>query len=131
MATMSDIVTRALKRLRVNNPRQTPDGVDISDGLDALNDMMHSWKGEGVDTDHDTLKLSDVFPLDDEHIQGVSALLAVRLASDHGTPIPDGVARDARMGWGALQAEFVKPAPDASFEPGLTRLQFGRYWARH
>lgn len=129
MTTMNDIVTGALKRLRVINARQTPDGVAASDGLTALNEMMHSWKAKGVDTDHDTLTASDDFPLDDEHIHGVKALLAVRLASDYGVSIDDGVVRDANMGWEGLEAEFVKPAEDATVDAGLRNLTSRRYGA--
>lgn len=129
MTTMNDVVTGALKRLRVINARQTPDGVSASDGLAALNDMMHSWKAKGVDTDHDTLEAADDFPLDDEHVQGVKALLAVRLASDYGVAIDEGVARDAGMGWSGLEAEFVKPAEDATVDAGLRNLTSRRYGA--
>lgn len=123
---MNDIVAGALKRLRVINPRSTPDGVAGSDGLMALNEMMHSWKGNGVDTDHDTLEAADDFPLDDEHIQGVAALLAARIASDYGLDIDAGIARDAEQGWSALQAEFVESAPAAVFDTALTRI--GSRW---
>jgi hypothetical protein len=127
MTSMGDVVTGALKRLRVINPRKTPDGAAGSEGLTALNEMMHSWKAEGVDTDHDTLAASDDFPLDDEHIQGVKALLAVRLASDYGMDIDAGIGRDAEMGWAALQAEYIEPAGDASLDAGLIRTLHGRW----
>lgn len=126
MATMSDIVSGALKRLRVINPRKNPDGVTADEGLTALNDMMHSWKGLGIDSDHETLTLTDEFPLDDEHIQGVKALLAVRLAGDYGLDVNAGIVRDADMGWTAIQAEFGKAAPDPEFDAGLVNLTLGR-----
>lgn len=126
MSTMNDIVTAALKRLRVINPRSTPDGVAGSDGLSALNRMMHSWRGLGVDTDHETLAAADQFPLDEEHEQGTIALLARRLASDYGMEVPADVAIDADLGWTALQAEFAGSAPEADFSDGL--YQVGWRW---
>lgn len=124
--TYRDIVEGALKRLRVINPRKAVEGVAASEGLDALNEMMHSWKGVGCDVDHETADLTDDFGLDDEHVQGVKALLAVRLASDYGMEISPGIVRDADMGWVALQAEFIDAAPDPEFDAGLTRLTLGR-----
>lgn len=119
MTTMRDIVEGALKRLRVMNPRKTVDGIAASDGLMALNEMMHSWKAVGVNTDHETLELADDFPLDEEHVQGVKALLAVRLSADYGLPLADGTIKDAADGWSGLQAEFVESAPDAVFDSGI------------
>lgn len=63
MTTARDIVTSALKRIRV---------VGISTGEDApgelavyalgeLNDMMHSWATLGVDVKHSDLGISDTF----------------------------------------------------------------------
>lgn len=127
MSSMGDIVSGALKRLRVLNARKTPDGITASNGIAALNEMMHSWKGQGVDTDHETMASADDFPLDDEHIQGVKALLAVRLASDYNLEINAGIVRDASEGWSALQAEFVEPAPAATFDAGLVGTLLGRW----
>lgn len=119
MTTMNDIVSGALKRLRVMNPRKSPDGISAVEGLTALNEMMHSWKGLGVDTDHETLEGSDDFPLDEEHVQGTKALLSVRLAGDYGLEVNAGIVRDAEQGWSALQAEFVEAAPVATLDVGL------------
>ena len=126
MTTMGDVVTAALKRLRVINARKTPDGISASDGLVALNDMMHSWKGVGVNTDHETLESADDFPLDEEHVQGVKALLAVRLSSDYGLEVNQGIVRDADMGWQAIMAEFVEPAASPVFDGGLINTTMGR-----
>lgn len=124
--TMRDVVEGALKRLRAINPRKTVDGIAASDGLVALNEMMHAWKGVGVNTDHETLELSDDFPLDEEHIQGVKALLSVRLSSDYNLPLTDALVRDADMGWEALCAEFMEASDNAEFDTGLTWLTLGR-----
>lgn len=127
MATMNDIVLGALKRLRVSNPRKALDAVAGTEGLTALNDMMHSWKASGVDVDHDTADaLTDDFTLGDEHIQGVKALLAVRLAGEYGLEVNAGIVRDAQMEWAALEAEFIDAPTQAEFDSGLTRLSFGR-----
>ena len=125
MTTMADMVTLALKRLRVINPRKVPDAAAAAEGLSALNAMMHSWKGQAVDIDHVDLEASDDFPLGEEHVQGVAALLAIRLAGDYGVQIDQGIVRDAEMGWSALEAEFIDPPDDAEADYGLR--QIGRW----
>ncbi len=57
----------------------------------------------------------------------MAALLAIRLASNYGKEIDAGVARDAEMGWAALEAEFVEAAPDATIDTALTRVS-SRNW---
>jgi len=121
MTTTNDIVTRALKRLRVVNPRETAEAIFASEGLQALNDMMASWKANGVDTGHETLTATDDFPLEPEHEQGVTALLAVRLAGDHGMEIDAGIERDASQGWDGLQAEFFTAPDGAEIDLALRR----------
>ncbi len=119
--TMNDIVTRALKRLRVVNARETVEAIHATEGLEALNDMMHAWKAAGVDVDHDTLEATDDFPLDEEFVQGAAALLAVRLADSHGMDVSDGTARDAQQGWEGLQAEFCQKPAQAVADLALRR----------
>jgi hypothetical protein len=119
--TANDIVTRALKRLRVVNPRETVEAVIASEGLQALNDMMHAWKAAGVDVDHETMAATDDFTLDEEHVQATVALLAVRLAGDHGMEVEAGIARDAEMGWEGLEAEFFPAADRADIDLALAR----------
>lgn len=111
MATMSDIVTAALKRIFVIGPDQDPTADESADGLAALNDMMHAWAVEGCDIHHTTLDLNDTFPLEDHHVQGVKAMLALRLSGDYTvTPHPM-VVEMAGRGWRALQADYGGPEP--------------------
>jgi hypothetical protein len=125
--TMSEVVTAALKRIRVINARKTPDAVTADDGLKALNAMMHAWKGNGVDINHMDLDAADDFPLDDEFVQGVIALLAIRLSDAYGMQPAASIVLDAEKCWSALLAEYVSPA-DATFDNGLTRLTMFRSW---
>ena len=122
---MSNIVTEALKLLRVVNPREVVDGISNSDGMLALNRMMHSWKAKGVDVNHYTLEGSDDFPLGEEHEQGVIALLALRLSAPYGLALHEAAMRDAEAGWRALQAEFMQSARPRGVDAGLRALTFG------
>jgi len=61
MTTARTIVERALKRARLLNATENASAADLSDGLDALNEMMFAWKGKGVDVAHQALAASDTF----------------------------------------------------------------------
>jgi len=130
---MRSIVEGALKILRVQNPRSPVDAISNTEGLTALNRMMHAWKAKGVDTFHTTLGSTDDFPLHESHEQGTIALLAARLAQDYGLQLHESIAKDAMDGWGSLQAEFMESAPKAVFDAGLTEtthLRGGWGWAQ-
>lgn len=49
MATVADIVTRALRRLRIVDATESPSAEDMALGVQALNDMLRAWAGQGVD----------------------------------------------------------------------------------
>ncbi len=49
MATVADIVTRALRRLRIVGAEDSPSAADMALGISALNDMLRSWPAQGVD----------------------------------------------------------------------------------
>lgn len=61
MSTVRDIVTRALRRLRIVERSEDPHAADTSLGLDALNDMFYAWSRNGVDTLHQGFELADTF----------------------------------------------------------------------
>lgn len=112
MATTGlDIVTGALKRLRVIASNETPSAEDAKDGLAALNDMMFALKVDNVNTHWTELTLAGEFPLDPEHVQGVKAMLAVRVAEDFGKPVGPKLAEDAENGEQLLRADYgyVRP----------------------
>lgn len=53
MATARDIVTRALRRLAIiDSVGVSASAEDVSDGLDALNEMIDGWALQGVDVKH-------------------------------------------------------------------------------
>lgn len=111
MATATEIVTRALKRIRKTDSHSTPDATDIADGTEALTAMLASWEADGLS--------GDTTPLDARFEQAVVAMLAVRLAEDFGaTPGPI-LLRDAKDGWNAIQAAFFA-VPNSKFESSLS-----------
>lgn len=86
MTTALDIVTRAFRKIDVGAEGEVLDADAASDGLVALNSMMHGWKLRSVDTEHTDLAAGDTFPLGPEFEEGTVYLLAGRLAPDYSAP---------------------------------------------
>lgn len=61
MPVTLDIVTRALRRLRILADGETPTSSEAADALAILNDMMRGWALSGVDLQHQDLALADDF----------------------------------------------------------------------
>lgn len=126
--TARDIVTRAMRMLGVVIIGNAISEVEATNGLTALNAMMHGWKGQGVDIGHIDLTLNDNIDLADQFVNGCTALLAVEISSEFTVPIPQAVALAAANGWAALQAEYITNdiTRDMTVELGLQRLGANR-----
>jgi hypothetical protein len=111
MSSSAQIVTRALKRLGLVEPGETPAAADAEDGLAALNAMLAGWAADGINVSPDV-------PLPAKHEEGVTALLAVRLSEDYGRSPGPILLRDANAGMRRLEADYVS-APLASFDLAL------------
>lgn len=61
MATVRDIITRSLRRIREVGAGQSVDADDAATALDALNSMMLNWPSQGVDAKYSALALNDTF----------------------------------------------------------------------
>lgn len=126
--TARDTVTRALRMLGVIVNGVVPTAVEATNGLMALNAMMHAWKGQAVDIGHIDLGLNDDIDLPDEHLNGCTALLAVELSTEYLAPVPPAVVAAATNGWSALQAAYIMDdeSRDLRVEKGLRRLGANR-----
>jgi len=114
MASASQIVTRAFRRLNIIRPNANPSASQAQYGLDAFNEMIDSWIASGVDVSAD-------LPLGAQHELGLVALLAMRLSGDYGIEAPPQIQRDARDGWLSFQAAYIE-APTADYPDGLKYL---------
>lgn len=122
MATVRDVVQGAYARLGLLPLGQNLDPDRAIQGLEAFSDMLSSWEAHGLDIGFlSPLGLSDDFPLDARHVQGVKALLAVQLASNSGVEALPAVQNEAKRGWNAILAQYI-PAPEADQDRGLTCL---------
>lgn len=117
MATARDVVEKAFKRLSIVSSGEPLDAETMSDGLDALNGMMFSWKADGLTYEHTRLTFSDDFPLGEEFTDGVSALLAIRLSPDFVTGVvTPQLTREADNAWHQLAGKYFV-VEDVSFDP--------------
>lgn len=103
MTTASDIVTRALRKIGVKSSDEDASSEVMTEGLEALNAMMHGWKLQGVDLSHTDLALTDTFSLDPEYEEGTVYLLASRLSPDYTRP----QAFDADAWFRGFQAAYA------------------------
>lgn len=86
MATVSDIVTRALRKIGVVARDESATADDMAEGVATLNAMIHAWSLKGVDLAHTDYTSADTFDLGDEYIEGTIYLLAARLSPDYMIP---------------------------------------------
>ncbi len=83
---VSDIVTRAFRKINVESEDETMQPERMQRGVEAFNMMVHAWKLAGVDLEHTDLAATDVFPYDPEYQEGFVYLLASRLSPDYMVP---------------------------------------------
>ena len=85
MATASQVINRALKRLRVIPSGGSPTSAETTDCLEVLNDMLAAWGINGIDLAHITLASGDTLDVPDDHIEPITLNLAKRLMGLFGT----------------------------------------------
>lgn len=127
MATMRDVVIGGLKQTGVVPLGQAPENAEVADGLDVLNDMMHSWAANGVDITHTTKTLLETFPLADKHLAGVKAMLAIKICGTNGAQPSAATVLDAKYGWIALQAVYIVAPENPQIDRGLTTTPGQRF----
>lgn len=87
MTKVSDIISRAYRKIGVEGSGQSITNEESRNALDALNDMMHAWKLAAVDIEHSDLAATDDFPLLPEFREGTVYMLASRLSHDFSFPV--------------------------------------------
>lgn len=87
MATASQIINRALKRLRVLGVGQSPTANETADCLEALNDMLFAWNANGIDLAHIALASSDALDVPDDHVEAIALNLARRIGGLFGASL--------------------------------------------
>jgi hypothetical protein len=116
MSTVREIIERAHRKIGVKARDEPLTSDDLSEGLEALNAMMHGWRMWGVDVAHSDMDANRIFPLPPEFEEGTIYQLASRLAPDFSAP---GI--DASDFLRALQA-YVMTIQPAQVDGALTRM---------
>jgi hypothetical protein len=85
-----DMITRAYRLANVINANEVPDAEQGVTGLEALNDMMTQWDGDGIKLGWTVVGgQADTLPLQRQDYRAVRFNLAVELAGEFGIdPLP-------------------------------------------
>jgi hypothetical protein len=97
--TALDLITRALRKIKVLASGESPTSDEADDCLLALNDMLASWSINGLDIAHTTLALTDTLDVPDDHLEAIRLSLAENVAGDFGAQMAQAdviAAQDAR-----------------------------------
>lgn len=130
--TPRTMISRAIRLLGAD-PEETPTATQLASGLVAFNDMIHAWKGQGVDIGHSDFALDDDVSaeLDPKFNEGTTALLAIALDPEYpGLNVSPPIAIMAAQGWAALQAAYFDSSIDSDLvvDTAFQRLQSNRRW---
>ena len=120
MATAREVIKSALRKILSLADTEDPSASDMADGLEALNDYMESLAVDSVTIAHRTLALDDRVNLDDAHIRGLKAQMAVEMAPEFGATVDPQTAFIAREGIKALRAD-TKVKRATSLDSALLR----------
>lgn len=108
MATAQDIIDSGLKRSNLIAISQTPTSEQNSVALELLNDMIASWKSEGLDLQLDTLAKDDTVYLDASDLLCLKMNLAVMLSDHFKMQMPATVLRKASDLYDALVGKYLE-----------------------
>ena len=85
MATVTEVVTGALRLLEVVAAEAAITSAEAEDGLTSLNDMMNEWNVDGIDIGYETLEnIEDDLFVSLGSIGAIKANLAVYIAPEYG-----------------------------------------------
>lgn len=120
MATAREVLKAALRKILSYGATEEPSAEELDDGLEALNDFMESLAVEGVTVAHQTLTLDTALNVDEAHIRGIKAQMAVELAPEFGAAVDPQTAFIAREGMKTLRAD-TKLKRTTRLDSALTR----------
>jgi hypothetical protein len=104
--TVRTIVTRALRDLNLIGADETPDASEAAKALAQLNSLALGWTADNIHTGWSTVELSDDFPLEAKHEEGVVYLLMEKIAGSRGQPLTAEQRKNAEKGLARLMADF-------------------------
>lgn len=122
MATVNDLIARALNGLRVIaiGDEATADEADYC--LGEYNDMMHAFELDGMGLAHLEATVDDTIDVPDSHLETLRLSLMERVAGAFGKEMTVGDRNRAETGRMALRAYHFSMATLGSDHPLATRL---------
>lgn len=112
MATVLDVVSRALRILRVVNPNQPIKPADMATGIGALNAMVRRWEANTLALGWSNVSAPDhTLPAPDEAIEAIVYNLALKLRAEYGADLEPDVIEMARVGLAELLRDQVIATP--------------------
>lgn len=110
MATALDLMNQAARLAKVKGRSQALSGADKTEYLDLLNQMLDSWKAEGLDLGLGTLAAGDTVYIDDSDLLAVRYSLATLIAESVGKDMSLTVQQRAILLKDMLQSKyFIQP----------------------
>jgi hypothetical protein len=128
--TVRSVVIRALRELNQIGADEDPDAGEAAAALASLNAMALGWSADNIHTGWATVELSDDFPLEPRHEEGVAYLLAKRIAGARGQALTPEQREYAELGLNRLQADY-KAVESLRVDAGLARMPSQRPMSRY
>lgn len=119
MASVAQIVTRALRLVGVQDAGEAPAAIDMASGIDALNAMCARIEADGIPMGWAPVALpSDDLPTPAEMDEPLAYMLAVVLADEYRVQLSPTVLGRAAAGLGKIHADSLL-ADGARLDYGL------------
>lgn len=109
MATVDSVVTRALKEIGVLAAGEVANGDDLTDAIEALNQMLAAWPHDGIKVPVFTLNSGETLPYPENHTDPIMFNLAVRLSGMFESNLRPATIGFAENGYRNLQNYYVSP----------------------
>jgi hypothetical protein len=124
--TALEVITRALRKLRVYAAGENITAADTEDCLEMLNLMLSGWSIDGIDLAPQDLLTTDTLDVPDDHLETIYLSLAERVGGDFGAELAPADALRAETGRASLRAYHFSIATIGIDHPAaLPRLREG------
>jgi hypothetical protein len=124
MTTYRDLITRSMRHLGVVQLNQAPTPQEMADGLAAMNDMLNSWRMDGIDLEYvEATSVNNDVPYPQDHMAAFQYNLAAWLAPMYGKKVPDVIVGLAGKTYHDLQVWYSDPhnlTVDVALQPLVT-----------
>jgi hypothetical protein len=116
--TANQVLTRAMRRLKVLAGEEAMTSAELADGLVTMNGVMHGFGPNGIKYVHTDLASTDTVNMPDELIDSLVWMIAYALAPDYGYTFNEAESIALLNAKNMLQAAYWVQPP-AETEPSL------------